>query len=347
MIPPPKILVIGSPSGLVSDDTWTNFTTRFNVQMYNFPTKKGFHESLQSGSCSNVAGIVRLGLNIPQDCEKVMLGWTHRGLKHFPPSLKVIVNFGHGYSDEAVEELKERGIAFFNTTGGSDATAALGMHLIIAAFRQLSRYERMLRDDQFLSALRNSAKTAVDPFGKKIGIIGMGSIGQAVAKLAAALGMKIHCIDRPNLRKIIKRPNNEQHPSTGLPPITLHHDLSDLVKIVDCVLLSCPYSASTHHILSKEVFAEMKRDVRIINIARGLCIDEEALCDAIESGVVGGAGLDVHHDEPIVNPRLLKYDCVTLLPHVGGLTVDAMKNHAEMALSHVTNFFSGTSQNYI
>ncbi|RSL85337.1 hypothetical protein CEP52_016189 [Fusarium oligoseptatum] len=88
----------------------------------------------------------------------------------------------------------------------------------------------------------------------------------------------------------------------------------------------------------------MKKGVRIINIARGLCIDEEALCDAIERGIVGGAGLDVHHDEPKVNPRLLGYDCVTLLPHVGGLTNDSMKNHAELALSHAVNYFSVESR---
>ncbi|KAJ4258466.1 hypothetical protein NW757_003034 [Fusarium falciforme] len=177
----PTILVIGSATGLVADETWANFTTNFNVKSYDFPTNAAFHDSLRSGDCKDVDGIVRLGLNLPEGCEKVLIGWTHRGLAHFPPSLKVIVNFGHGYNDEAVDELREKGITFFNTTGGSQSTAAVGIYLIVATFRNLSR--------------------------------------------------------------------------------------------------------------------EMKRGVRVINIARGLCIDEEALCDAIEEGIVGGAGLDVYHDE--------------------------------------------------
>ncbi|KAI8663299.1 hypothetical protein NCS57_00930500 [Fusarium keratoplasticum] len=333
----PTILVIGSPVGLVADETWANFTTNFNVKSYDFPTNDDFHESLRSGSCKNVDGIVRLGLNLPEGCEKVLIGWTHRGLAHFPPSLKVIVNFGHGYNDEAVDELREKGITFFNTTGGSQSTAAVGIYLIVAAFRNLSRYERMLRQDQFLPALRDSARNAVDPFGKSLGIIGMGSIGETIARQAATLGMKIHSIDRPSLRS---RLESEGNSATGLPPIILHDNLLNLARVVDCVLLSCPYSAATHHLLCKEVFAEMKKGARIINIARGLCIDEEALCDAIEEGIVGGAGLDVHHDEPKVNPRLLGYDCVTLLPHVGGLTNDSMKNHAELALNHIVNYFS-------
>ncbi|RSL53224.1 hypothetical protein CEP54_010495 [Fusarium duplospermum] len=333
----PKILVIGSPAGLVSDETWVNFTAKFDVKSYDFPTNDTFHESLQSGICKDVDGIVRLGLNLPEGCEKVLIGWTHRGLPHFPPSLKVIVNFGHGYNDEAVDELREKGITFFNTTGGSQSTAAVGIYLIVAAFRNLSRYERMLRQDQFLPALRDSARNAVDPFGKSLGIIGMGSIGETIARQAATLGMKIHSIDRASLRS---RLDKDKASTTGLPPVVLHESLLSLARVVDCILLSCPYSVATHHLLYKEVFSEMKKGVRIINIARGLCIDEEALCDAIEEGIVGGAGLDVHHDEPKVNPRLLSYDCVTLLPHVGGLTNDSMKNHAELALSHVVNYFS-------
>ncbi|KAF7549373.1 hypothetical protein G7Z17_g6429 [Cylindrodendrum hubeiense] len=289
----PKALVIGSPEGLVSDPVWADFSSRFDIRMYDFPTYEEFHQSMRiGGSHQDIDAIVRLGLNIPPNIEKIGQGWTKRALPYFPPSLQLIVNFGHGYDEEDIPGLKARGISFANTTGGSEATATVGIFLIIASLRQLSRYERMLRDDQFLPALRHSAKTAIDPFGKKLGIIGMGSIGQTIARQAAVLGMKIHCVDRPNLRMTI-----DLDSTAGLPPLILHSNLRELVASVDCLILTCSYSPETHHLLSQGLFNEMRPGIRVVNIARGKCIDEESLCDAIEKGIVGGVGLDVHYDE--------------------------------------------------
>ncbi|KAL0942974.1 d-mandelate dehydrogenase [Colletotrichum truncatum] len=335
-----KILVIGSPDGVVLPETWATFSSKYTIVTYDFPTVKEFHESMATGDCQDISGIMRIGLNFPVGIERVGLGWTRRALPYFPPSLKMIVNFGHGFEEEDIQGLRKKGIEFFNTTGGSEATAVVALYLIISTFRQLSRYERMLRDDQFLAALRQSAQSATDPYGKSLGIIGMGSIGQTIARQAAALGMKIHCIDRPNLRRLLDAVRGE----TGyirdlIPPIILHKDLKSLVANVDCVVLSCSYSAETHHLLSRDVFSRMKKGVRVINVARGKCIDEEALCDAIESGIISGVGLDVHYNEPHVNTKMLKYDCVTLLPHLGGLTNDSMKNHAMMAMRRVDDFF--------
>ncbi|KAJ2981626.1 hypothetical protein NQ176_g1913 [Zarea fungicola] len=290
---PPRILVIGSHEGLIPEPVWAKFTSRYNVCMYSFPTTKDFHEALQSGTHSDVAGIVRLGLNIPVGIDKVAQGWTKRALPYFPPSLRLIVNFGHGYDEEDVPGLNAKGIHFLNTTGGSEATAAVGLYLVISVFRQLSRYERMLRNDEFLPGLRHSAKNASDPFGKAIGIVGMGSIGQALAKHTSGLGMEIHALDRPNLRVLM----SERHNGQGLPQIHLHDSIESLVETVDCTVLTCSYSPATHHLLSREVFGKMKKGARIVNIARGKCIDEIALCDAIESGIVAGVGLDVYYDE--------------------------------------------------
>ncbi|KAF4873436.1 putative 2-hydroxyacid dehydrogenase [Colletotrichum siamense] len=322
----PKVLVIGSPEGVVPDTVWEDFCTRYMVHQYDFSTTKDFHESLKGGACHDISGIMRIGLNVPAGIEKVGNGWTRRALQYFPRSLKLIVNFGHGFEEEDVPGLNARGIEFCNTTGGSEATAAVATYLIISVFRQLNRYERMLRNDEFLPALRHSSQTAVDPYGRKLGIIGMGSIGQTVARQAAALGMEIHCIDRPNLRKLLETVQHEDGYIRGLiPSVTLHKDLQALVAAVDCLVLTCSYSAATHHLLSREVFSDMKKGMRIVNVARGKCIDEDAMCDAIDSGVISSIGLDVHYNEPKVSSRLLKYDCVTLLPHLGGLTHDSMK----------------------
>ncbi|KAH0436648.1 d-mandelate dehydrogenase [Colletotrichum camelliae] len=294
----PTVLVIGSPEGVVPDTDWEDFCTRYTVYQYDFPTTKDFHESLKNGACHDIAGIMRIGLNVPANIEKIGNGWTRRALQYFPGSLKLIVNFGHGFEEEDVPGLNARGIEFFNTTGGSEATAVVATYLIISVFRQLNRYERMLRNDQFLPALRHSAQKAVDPYGRKLGIIGMGSIGQTVARQAAAVGMEIHCIDRPNLRKLLETVQHEDGYIRGLmPSVTLHKDLQALVAGVDCLVLTCSYSAATHHLLSREVFSDMKKGMRIVNVARGKCIDEGAMCDAIDSGVISSVGLDVHYNE--------------------------------------------------
>lgn len=287
----PKILVIGSPAGVVPDTVWSDFCSRYETILYDFPTVEDFHESMGTGTCSDISGIMRIGINLPPGIEKITLGWTKRALSHFPPSLKMIVNFGHGFESEDVAGLGARGVAFFNTTGGSEATAVVATYLIIAAFRQLSRYERMLREGQFLPALRHSAQTATDPYGRKLGVVGMGPVGRAIARQAAALGMEIHCVDRPNLRRLIE--SQEEM----LAPLVLHRDLRALVAEVDCLVLACSYSSDTHHLLSKKTFGDMKKGIRIVNVARGKCVDEEAMCDAIEDGTVSGVGLDVHYNE--------------------------------------------------
>ncbi|KAI3535821.1 alcohol dehydrogenase [Colletotrichum filicis] len=336
-----KILVIGSPRDVIPDKVWAEFSSRYETLMYDYPKVQDFYQSMTSGTCKSIDGIMRIGINTPPDNEKLGMGWTRRALPYLPSTLKMIVNFGHGFDEEDVSGLNARGIDFFNTTGGSEATAVVAVYLIISVFRQLNRYERMLRDEQFWPALRHSSQNAVDPFGKKIGIIGMGSIGQTVARQAAALGMEVHCIDRPNLRRTLEVMKHENDHVKGLlPPILFHKDLVGLVASVDCLVLACSYSPTTHHLLSKDVFSGMKKGIRIVNVARGRCIDEEALCDAIDSGTVAAAGLDVHYNEPNVNPRLLNHDCVTLLPHLGGLTHDSMKNHALMALKSVDDFFA-------
>ncbi|EXF76186.1 hypothetical protein CFIO01_03579 [Colletotrichum fioriniae PJ7] len=338
-----KILVIGSPREVIPDKVWTDFSSRYEILMYDYLKVQDFYHSMTTGSCKNIDGIMRIGINTPPNNEKLGMGWTGRALSHLPATLKMIVNFGHGFDEEDVPGLNARGIDFFNTTGGSEATAVVAVYLIISVFRQLNYYERMLRDEQFWSALRHSSENAVDPFGKKLGIIGMGSIGQTVARQAAALGMEVHCIDRPNLRRILEAMKHEdKYVKELLPPIIFHRDLESLVASVDCLVLACSYSPTTHHLLSKDIFSRMKRGIRIVNVARGRCIDEEALCDAIDNGTVAAAGLDVHYNEPNVNPRLLKHDCVTLLPHLGGLTHDSMKNHALMALKSVNDFFASS-----
>ncbi|EXJ90484.1 hypothetical protein A1O1_03587 [Capronia coronata CBS 617.96] len=287
----PKILVIGSPLAVISQAEWVLFSSRYEVIEYAFATHDDFISSMKSGECFTIDGIMRVGINLPSGAVKIGQGWTRKFLDCFPPSLRVIVNFGHGFEQEDIEGLASRSIKFYNTTGGAEATATIGIYLIISAFRKLSIYERMVRNNEFLPALRDSAHSSRDPCGKSLGIVGMGVIGQVVAKQVAALNMQIHCLNRKSSRETL---NDSK---TQLPPMTLHDTLESLLQVVDCVILTCSYSKSTHHLLGNEAFFKMKPGMVVVNIARGKCIDEEALCRALETGVVSAAGLDVYENE--------------------------------------------------
>jgi lactate dehydrogenase-like 2-hydroxyacid dehydrogenase len=147
------------------------------------------------------------------------------------------------------------------------------------------------------------------PGGHILGIVGLGSVGLAVARRALALGMKIHYHGRA-------RKSAEVEASLGR--AVYHGSPGSLFAIADCILLACPYTEATHHLLNREVFENQVKDgVRIVNVARGPVIDEAALVEALERGKIGGVGLDVYEHEPKVHSGLLKSRKATLLPHVG------------------------------
>ncbi|KAI9731328.1 MAG: hypothetical protein M1834_005231 [Cirrosporium novae-zelandiae] len=305
-----KILVIGQlPSTPSSVNTWELFCSRFNVVLYDFTSRHEFYTSLESGICSDIQGMMVVG-SPPRGCERLGQGWTREALKHFPSSLCIISHLGHGYESEDIAGMTKRGIVFSNSKGAAEATASIGLYLIIAAFRHLAYFEKL------------------DPYGKALGIVGMGTVGQTLARQAVGLGMKVHFVTRQEEagKEAMRKGMGNEGAICSEPQVDAmqHADLSSMLPVVDCVALTCPYNESTHHLLDSKSFSKMKKGVRIINIARGKCIDELALVDALEKGVVGGVGLDVYENEPKIHPKLLKHDYVTLLPHVGGLSQDVM-----------------------
>lgn len=136
-------------------------------------------------------------------------------------------------------------------------------------------------------AVEDTCNISHDPRGHVLGVVGLREIGAAAASRAVALGMSIHYFNR--------RCRQEIEQSLG--GSVYHEDLESLLKVSDCVLLACPHSAQTHHLLNYETFKLMKKGSRVVNIGRGKCIDEEALADAIGQGIISSAGLDVFHDE--------------------------------------------------
>ena len=232
------------------------------------------------------------------------------------PHLRIVANFAVGYNNVDVDAARELGITVTNTPGVlTEATADLTMALILATTR------RIVESD---AELRRTGRCEWDPLGflgsslqgKRLGIIGMGRIGTAVATRAQAFGMEIAGVRR------------------GDP-------LDELLETSDVVSLHVPLSTETHHLIGREALAKMKRGAFLINTSRGALVDESALCDALASGQLGGAGLDVYEHEPDVDPRLLAMANVVLLPHIGSATEEARNAMATITATDVALFLRG------
>jgi glyoxylate reductase len=232
------------------------------------------------------------------------------------PNLRIVSNFAVGYNNIDLAAARELGVTVTNTPGVlTEATADLTMALILAATR------RIVESD---TDLRTSGRCEWEPLaflgaslqGKRLGIIGLGRIGNAVATRARAFGMEVMGVRRGD-------------------------SLDELLATSDVVSLHVPLSQETHHLIDAAALAKMKSGAYLINTSRGPLVDEEALCDALESGAIRGAGLDVYEHEPRVNPRLLPMKNVVLLPHIGSATEDARNAMARIAATNVLLFLGG------
>ena len=235
------------------------------------------------------------------------------------PNLRIVANFAVGYNNIDVEAARELGVIVTNTPGVlTEATADLTMALILAVTRRLiegdAEVRRTLRCEwEPLHLLGTSLQ------GKRLGIIGMGRIGSAVAERARAFGMETIGVRR------------------GEP-------IDELLATSDVVSLHAPLTPETFHLIDAAALAKMKRGAFLINTARGKLVDEAALCDALERGHLGGAGLDVYEDEPRVSPRLLALPNVVALPHIGSATEETRSSMARIAATEVARFLRGEPQ---
>lgn len=232
------------------------------------------------------------------------------------PHLRVVSNFAVGYNNIDIEAARALGVTVTNTPGVlTEATADLTLALILAVTRRIVEGDHELRtlgrcEWEPLELLGASLQ------GKRLGIIGMGRIGSAVATRARAFGMDVLGVRR------------------GEP-------LDELLATSDVVSLHAPLSRETHHIVDAAALAKMKTGAYLINTARGALVDEGALCDALESGHLRGAGLDVYEFEPEVNPRLLRNRNVVIVPHIGSATEEARNAMARIAATNVLLFLRG------
>jgi glyoxylate reductase len=230
--------------------------------------------------------------------------------------LRMIANYAVGYNNIDVDAARELGITITNTPGVlTEATADLTMGLILAVMRRIVEGDREVRTTgQCVWEPLHLLGTTLT--GKRLGIIGMGRIGTAVAHRARAFGMEVTGTHR------------------GEP-------IGELMATSDVVSLHAPLTNGTRHLMNPETIWAMKRGAFLINTARGALIDETALCDALDEGQLGGAGLDVYEDEPDVNPRLLAMPNVVLAPHIGSATEETRAAMARIAATDVALFLRG------
>jgi len=249
------------------------------------------------------------------------------------PQLRLIANFGTGVDNIDVESALKRGITVTNTPGVlTEDTADMTMALILAVPRRLAEGARFLRDHEGKwPGWSPTWMLGRRIFGKRLGIIGMGRIGQAVARRARAFGLEIHYHNRKPANAVIEKELEA----------TYWESLDQMLSRVDIVSVNCPHTPATYHLLNARRLKLLRPDSYIVNTARGEVIDENALVRALEAGEIAGAGLDVFENEPVVNPRLLKLANVVLLPHMSSATIEGRIEMGGKAIVHIKPFMDG------
>ena len=226
------------------------------------------------------------------------------------PNLIAINSYGAGYDSIDLDACRERCIFVTNSPNAvTESTAEMAMGLLLSLSRRITQCDARIRSKQIQwGILKNSGISLV---GKSVGIIGLGRIGKAFARRANAMGMKVFYYNRRPLD-----PNVEKDLQVSYLP------LRELYQSMDIVSLHMPYSSENHHLIDIEALSMMKPEALIINTARGKLIDEDALVIALKNKLIGGAGLDVYENEPLINQGLIEADNTVLTPHAGAETYE-------------------------
>src|ERR1700684_1350181 len=253
-------------------------------------------------------------------------------LKQADSKLKLIANFGNGVDNIDVAAAHARGITVTNTPKVlTEDTADMTMALILAVPRRLIEGASILTEGKSWPGWSPTWMLGHRIGGKRLGIIGMGRIGQAVARRAHVFGLQIHYHNR---RPVAPRIADELG-------ATYWDSLAQMLARMDIISVNCPHTPATFHLLSARRLKLIRKDTYIVNTARGGVIDEDTLVKLLEAGEIGGPGLDVFENEPAVNPklvRLAKAGKVTLLPHMGSATIEGRVEMGEKVIINIRTF---------
>jgi glyoxylate reductase len=247
------------------------------------------------------------------------------------PALRLIANFGAGVDHIDLATSRQRGITVTNTPDVlTEDTADMAMALILAVPRRLSEGERLLRSGNW-NGWGPTFMMGHRIWGKRLGIIGMGRIGQAVARRAKGFGLSIHYHNRKRVHPDIE---------TEL-EATYWESLDQMMARMDVISVHCPHTPATYHLLSARRLKLLQPHSYVVNTARGEVIDENALTRMLQKNELAGAGLDVFEHEPAINPKLLELNNVVLLPHLGSATIEGRLDMGEKVLINIKTHVDG------
>ena len=278
-------------------------------------------------------------LELSKDCDGILTSLTDKmdeqTINKLPEKIKIISNFAVGFGNIDLEAAKRKGITVTNTPDVlTDATAEIGVLLILGACRRAS--------EGIENAKASSWKWSADYLigkqltGARLGILGMGRIGQKIAKISKSLGMIIHYHNRSKLSK-----EKEEG--------AIYHDnLKDLLSVSDVLSVCCPASKETVNMINKDTIEYLPKGAVITNVARGDIVDDVALIDALDRRKVYAVGLDVYKNEPNLNPGYLKHKSAFILPHLGSSTKETRTAMANLAIDNMDEFFkTGNCKNKV
>jgi lactate dehydrogenase-like 2-hydroxyacid dehydrogenase len=278
-------------------------------------------------------------IQMSKGCDGILTSLTDKmdkdTIDKLPDTIKIISNFAVGFGNIDLEAAKKKGIAVTNTPEVlSDATAEIGVLLILGACRRAA--------EGIEAAKEGGWKWSADYLigkqltGTRLGILGMGRIGQKIAKIAKSLGMVIHYHNRSKLSE-----DKEQG-------AVYHDNIKSLFSVSDVLSICCPATKETENMINKETVEYFPKGAVITNVARGDIVDDEALIDALNRRKIYAVGLDVYKNEPNLNPGYLKIKSAFILPHLGSATKDTRIAMANLAIDNIDEFFkTGNCKNKV
>ncbi len=247
------------------------------------------------------------------------------------PQLKLIASFGTGVDHIDLAAAQKRDIVVTNTPGVlTDDTADMTMALILAVARRLGAGEALARSGEW-GGWSPTSMLGMRLTGKRLGIVGMGRIGQAVARRARAFGLSIHYHNRKRVYPDVE----------AALEATYWESLDQMLTRMDVIVVTCPHTPATYHLLSARRIKLIRPGAILVNTSRGEVIDEGALAQALTSGNLAGAGLDVYEHEPAIHPKLLEADNVVLLPHMGSATLEGRLAMGERVIINIKTWVDG------
>ena len=301
--------------------------TDFNHKVFplkNITSREDFFKKIKHDEYKDVKAIYRRLHN------KVIGRFDREVIQALPASVKVIGNAGAGYDQIDVAACTERGIYVTNTPDAvREATADTALFLLLAVLRNFGEGISAIQNHEWLG----SCRAGRCPSSRKIGILGMGSIGIAFAKRCLALGCSIQYHNRKQ--------------SDDAPEAVNFVTFDELLASSDVLFVSVPLNANTKHLIGANEFARMRKGSYLINTARGPIVDENAMVSALDQGILRGVGLDVFENEPSVHPGLIGRPGCVLLPHMGTHTQDASRLMEIMALNNMLNVLQGGRQSIV